>query len=121
MLHSLAPKRENPRTVLLTPGPYNETYFEHAFLAQYLGYTLVEGGDLTVRNSHIFLKTLGGLAFGWLDFDPTNNVMPHANHVTIALGRDYSDVAPVNGVAIGGGEQMITVSVEVLPATGVPA
>ena len=55
------PHRENPRTVLLTPGPYNETYFEHAFMARYLGYTLVEGGDLTVRDNHVFLKTLGGL------------------------------------------------------------
>ena len=54
-------KRENPRIVVLTPGPYNETYFEHAFLARYLGYTLVEGGDLTVRNNHVYLKTLGGL------------------------------------------------------------
>jgi uncharacterized circularly permuted ATP-grasp superfamily protein/uncharacterized alpha-E superfamily protein len=53
--------RENPRIVVLTPGPYNETYFEHAFLARYLGYTLVEGGDLTVRENHVFLKTLGGL------------------------------------------------------------
>ena len=54
-------QRENPRIVVLTPGPYNETYFEHAFLARYLGYTLVEGGDLTVRENHVFLKTLGGL------------------------------------------------------------
>jgi len=53
--------RENPRIVVLTPGPYNETYFEHAFLARYLGYTLVEGADLTVRENHVFLKTLGGL------------------------------------------------------------
>jgi uncharacterized circularly permuted ATP-grasp superfamily protein/uncharacterized alpha-E superfamily protein len=61
-LRSLAPgRKENPRIVLLTPGPFNETYFEHAFLARYLGYTLVEGGDLTVRDSQVFLKTLGGL------------------------------------------------------------
>ena len=61
-LQRLVPKqRENPRIVLLTPGPYNETYFEHAFLARYLGYTLVEGGDLTVRDNRVFLKTLGGL------------------------------------------------------------
>ena len=61
-LQKLAPRnRENARIVLLTPGPYNETYFEHAFLARYLGYTLVEGGDLTVRENHVFLKTLGGL------------------------------------------------------------
>jgi uncharacterized circularly permuted ATP-grasp superfamily protein/uncharacterized alpha-E superfamily protein len=61
-LREIAPHhRHNPRVVLLTPGPYNETYFEHAFLAQYLGYTLVEGGDLTVRGDRVFLKLLGGL------------------------------------------------------------
>src|SRR6202522_1842801 len=61
-LQRLVPaNRENPRIVLLTPGPYNETYFEHAFLARYLGYTLVEGGDLTVRDNRVYLKTLGGL------------------------------------------------------------
>ena len=61
-LTSLAPgHKENPRIVVLTPGPYNETYFEHAFLARYLGFTLVEGGDLTVRDNRVYLKTLGGL------------------------------------------------------------
>ncbi len=60
-LRGLAPHRENPRIVVLTPGPYNETWFEHAFLARYLGYSLVEGGDLTVRNNRVYLKTLGGL------------------------------------------------------------
>jgi transglutaminase-like putative cysteine protease len=53
--------------------------------------------------------------FGWLEFDPTNDVMPQKNHVTIAWGRDYSDVAPVTGVALGGGEQIINVSVDVRP------
>lgn len=62
MLGSIAPRnRENPRIVLLTPGPYNETYFEHAYLARYLGFTLVEGGDLTVRDNRVYLKVLGGL------------------------------------------------------------
>ncbi len=61
-LKSLAPaNRENPRVVLLTPGPYNETYFEHAYLARYLGYALVHGNDLTVRDGLVYLKTLGGL------------------------------------------------------------
>jgi len=61
-LKSLAPGgKENPRIVLLTPGPYNETYFEHAFLSRYLGYTLVEGADLTVRDNRVYLKTLRGL------------------------------------------------------------
>ncbi|CAK0767617.1 glutamate---cysteine ligase / carboxylate-amine ligase [Azospirillaceae bacterium] len=50
-----------PRVTLLTPGPYNETYFEHAFLARTLGLTLVEGGDLAVRDRRVFLKTLSGL------------------------------------------------------------
>ena len=61
-LRQLAPSQaDNPCVVLLTPGPYNETYFEHAFLARYLGYPLVEGADLTVRDNRVFLKLLGGL------------------------------------------------------------
>ncbi|HEY6722207.1 MAG TPA: circularly permuted type 2 ATP-grasp protein [Burkholderiales bacterium] len=48
-------------TVLLTPGPNNETYFEHAYLARYLGLPLVEGTDLTVREGCVWLKTLSGL------------------------------------------------------------
>ena len=49
------------RMVLLTSGPYNETYFEHAYLARYLGLSLVEGSDLLVRGERLYLKTLGGL------------------------------------------------------------
>ena len=49
------------RAVLLTPGPYNETYFEHVYLAHYLGLTLVQGDDLAVRDGAVFLKTLTGL------------------------------------------------------------
>lgn len=61
-LAELAPaNHENPRIVLLTPGPYNETYFEHSFLARYLGYALVQGNDLTVRDTIVYMKTLGGL------------------------------------------------------------
>ena len=52
---------QDARIVLLTPGPYNETYFEHAYLARYLGLPLVEGNDLTVRDQRLFLKTLRGL------------------------------------------------------------
>jgi uncharacterized circularly permuted ATP-grasp superfamily protein/uncharacterized alpha-E superfamily protein len=50
-----------PLIVLLTPGPYNETYFEHAYLARYLGFPLVEGQDLTVRGDKVYLKTINGL------------------------------------------------------------
>lgn len=50
-----------PRFALLTPGPYSETYFEHAYLARYLGLPLVEGADLTVRDDKLYLKTMNGL------------------------------------------------------------
>jgi uncharacterized circularly permuted ATP-grasp superfamily protein/uncharacterized alpha-E superfamily protein len=59
-LTNLSP-RDNPRIVLLTPGPYNETYFEHSYIARYLGFTLVQGADLTVRNHRVYLKTVEGL------------------------------------------------------------
>ncbi|BBK40651.1 hypothetical protein STVA_06710 [Allostella vacuolata] len=52
---------DRPRGVLMSPGPHNEAYFEHAFLAHYLGLALVEGDDLTVHDGHVYLKTLRGL------------------------------------------------------------
>jgi uncharacterized circularly permuted ATP-grasp superfamily protein/uncharacterized alpha-E superfamily protein len=62
MLFHLAPRgRNHPTVVLLTPGPHNETYFEHAYLARHLGFPLVEGADLTVRDRRVFLKTIEGL------------------------------------------------------------
>jgi len=54
-------QRNNPRIVLLTPGPLNETYFEHSYIARYLGFTLVQGADLTVRKRRVYLKTVDGL------------------------------------------------------------
>ncbi len=57
-----APKGDGPPLIaLLTPGPYNETYFEHALLARYLGFALVEGSDLTVRDGRVWMKTVEGL------------------------------------------------------------
>jgi len=53
--------KEDPRIVILTPGPLNETYFEHAYLAAQLGFTLVQGADLTVRDGKVWLKSLAGL------------------------------------------------------------
>jgi uncharacterized circularly permuted ATP-grasp superfamily protein len=50
-----------PRVAFLTPGPYSETYFEHAYLARYLGLPLVEGADLTARGERLFLRTVEGL------------------------------------------------------------
>jgi uncharacterized circularly permuted ATP-grasp superfamily protein/uncharacterized alpha-E superfamily protein len=61
-LARLVPREtDNPRIVILTPGPYSETYFEQGYLARYLGYMMVEGQDLTVRDDRVYLKTLGGL------------------------------------------------------------
>lgn len=62
-LEQLCPERydEEPRVVFLTPGPANEAYFEHAYLARYLGYLLVEGADLTTKDRQVFLRTVGGL------------------------------------------------------------
>jgi uncharacterized circularly permuted ATP-grasp superfamily protein/uncharacterized alpha-E superfamily protein len=54
-------KTENPLITLLTPGPYNETYFEHSYLSSFLNLTLVQGQDLLVKNNQLWLKTLSGL------------------------------------------------------------
>jgi uncharacterized circularly permuted ATP-grasp superfamily protein/uncharacterized alpha-E superfamily protein len=60
-LKRFSPAGDDSHIALLTPGPYNETYFEHAYLARYLGLSLVEGSDLIVRDERLFLKTLQGL------------------------------------------------------------
>ena len=54
-------KRDDSRVCVLTPGPHNETYFEHAYLARYLGFLLVEGEDLLVREDGVFIRTVSGL------------------------------------------------------------
>jgi transglutaminase-like putative cysteine protease len=53
---------------------------------------------------------------GWVDFDPTNNVIPSVRHVTLAWGRDYGDVCPIKGVFLGGGSHWMSVAVDVAPA-----
>ncbi len=65
-LTQLAPRirtrqSSSPRIVILTPGSSNETYFEHAYLSSYLGFTLVQGNDLIVKDNFVWLKTIGGL------------------------------------------------------------
>lgn len=54
-------RRDDPLAVILSPGPTKEAYFEHAYLARYLGYSVVEGSDLTVRDDRLYLKTVDGL------------------------------------------------------------
>ena len=56
---------------------------------------------------------------GWVDLDPTNNVIPSMRHVTVAWGRDYGDVCPIKGVFLGGGSHWMTVAVDVVPCGGV--
>lgn len=66
-------------------------------------------------SSHAWLSLYCGDA-GWIDVDPTNNVVPSSDHVTLAWGRDYSDVSPIKGVYIGGGQHSMTVEVDVVPS-----
>lgn len=60
-LISLSPSENQARVVVLTSGPHNETYFEHSYISNYLGFPLVQGGDLVVRNGFVWMKSLNGL------------------------------------------------------------
>lgn len=53
--------------------------------------------------------------YGWVDFDPTNDLMPGHEHITLAVGRDFQDVSPVSGILLGGGRHEVKVSVDVAP------
>lgn len=65
--------------------------------------------------SHAWVSVYCGDRIGWTDADPTNNVLPSDRHITVAWGRDFSDVSPLRGVTIGAGEQRLQVAVDVLP------
>jgi transglutaminase-like putative cysteine protease len=62
--------------------------------------------------SHAWFSVYSPTA-GWIDFDPTNNQLPAEQHITVAWGRDFSDVSPLRGVALGGGKHKVMVSVDV--------
>ena len=64
--------------------------------------------------SHAWLSVFAP-GHGWIPFDPTNDVVPNEQHITVAWGRDYSDVTPVRGVIMGGGRHDLWVSVDVSP------
>jgi transglutaminase-like putative cysteine protease len=72
------------------------------------GKTKLVGADA----SHAWVSTFLP-DFGWIDFDPANNVQPSDSHITVAYGRDFSDVTPVRGVILGGGRHALRVSVDV--------
>jgi transglutaminase-like putative cysteine protease len=71
----------------------------------------LEGADA----SHAWISLWCGREFGWLDIDPTNAMLVENDHVVIAVGRDYADVSPIDGVIVGAGRQKLDVSVTVAP------
>ncbi|MBV8905024.1 MAG: transglutaminase family protein, partial [Acidobacteriia bacterium] len=83
--------------------------------ARYVSGYLKTGDLIGSQASHAWVSVFCP-GFGWLDLDPTNDQLVNSDHITIAYGRDYSDVTPVKGVSVGGGEQVVNVSVMVVPA-----
>jgi transglutaminase-like putative cysteine protease len=71
----------------------------------------LEGADAT----HAWVSLWCGPAQGWIGFDPTNAMLVHNDHIVLAIGRDYSDVAPIDGIILAPGEQSLKVEVDVLP------
>jgi transglutaminase-like putative cysteine protease len=65
--------------------------------------------------SHAWASVWCGDQAGWIDADPTNNVLPSTRHITVAWGRDFSDVSPLRGVTLGAGAQKLRVAVDVVP------
>ena len=83
--------------------------------ARYVSGYLKSGNQYTgAEASHAWVSVFVP-GTGWVDFDPTNDMVPGAGHITLAWGRDYADVTPVKGVTIGGGEQTVEVEVRVAP------
>jgi transglutaminase-like putative cysteine protease len=78
------------------------------------GYLRSSPGNQGAEASHAWVSAFVP-GSGWLSFDPTNDVMPSDGHVILAWGRDYGDVTPVSGIAVGGGSHSIEVEVSVLP------
>ncbi len=71
----------------------------------------LEGADAT----HAWVDLWCGKALGWVGFDPTNALIVAGDHIVLAMGRDYADVAPMGGVVLGPGDQTIDVAVDVVP------
>lgn len=65
--------------------------------------------------SHAWIAVFCGEDAGWIDSDPTNGVLPQERHITVAWGRDFSDVSPLRGVTLGAGGQLLEVAVDVIP------
>ena len=83
--------------------------------ARYVSGYLRSGADVQgAEASHAWVSVFIP-GYGWLDLDPTNDVIPSDGHITLAWGRDYGDVAPVKGISLGGGKQTVEVEVRVTP------
>jgi transglutaminase-like putative cysteine protease len=76
--------------------------------------TLPRPGRPTLRGADVSHAWFSAFVpgFGWVDYDPTNDLLPGSRHVTVAFGRDYSDVVPVKGVIFSSGGQQLLVSVD---------
>ena len=74
------------------------------------GQTKLQGADA----SHAWISVWTP-EHGWVDFDPTNKLIPSDEHITIAFGREFGDVSPVSGVLLGGGHHTVEVGVDVVP------
>ena len=77
------------------------------------GATRLHGADAM----HAWVMLWCGADAGWIGLDPTNDMLACDEHVVLALGRDYSDVAPMDGVIVSSGAQRIDVSVNVMPVS----
>ena len=66
--------------------------------------------------SHAWVAAWLGPALGWVEFDPTNDLVVGNEHVVLGHGRDYADISPVRGVLLGGGRHSVTVGVDLEPA-----
>lgn len=76
------------------------------------GQPRLEGADAT----HAWVRVWCGREAGWIGIDPTNGVLVAGDHITLAFGRDYADVSPIDGVILGAGSQRLRTAVDVVPA-----
>lgn len=86
------------------------------YVSGYLRTLPPEGEERLVGadQTHAWVSVYCGEQTGWVDFDPTNDCVADTNHIPIAIGRDYSDVVPIKGVFLGGGDPALTVTVDVV-------
>lgn len=75
------------------------------------GQPRLEGADAT----HAWVSAWCGREVGWVGFDPTNGIVVGEDHITVARGRDYADISPIDGVILGAGSQRLEIAVDVIP------